>query len=174
MLIKRGAEASLYLETFHNRKVIKKKRHKKNYRLPELDKEIQNQRTRRESQMIHKAKEAGVPTPVIYLVDLDEATIIMEYIEGKTIKYFFDNMAIRNILRLCEYMGRLIGKLHNYGIIHGDLTTSNMILTTRDHRIVFVDFGLSEQTISIISGLIEHSRFTGSKETLIMSLASLS
>ncbi|MEM3745813.1 MAG: Kae1-associated kinase Bud32, partial [Candidatus Bathyarchaeia archaeon] len=86
VLIKKGAEASIYLEDWCGMKVIFKRRHPKKYRIPELDRVIQIQRTKHEPQMIHKAKEAGVPTPIIFMVDLEEATIVMEYVEGKQIK----------------------------------------------------------------------------------------
>ncbi len=145
MLIKKGAEASLYLEEWNGRKVVMKKRLSKRYRLPELDREIQIQRTKHEPQIIHKAKEAGVPTPIIFMVDLKEATIIMEFVEGKQVKQILGELTHEARMKLCRRIGRFIGKLHNNGIIHGDLTTSNMILTPQG-KIVFLDFGLSEQT----------------------------
>jgi len=145
MLIKKGAEASLYLEEWHNRKVILKKRLPKRYRLPELDREIQAQRTRHEPQIIHRAKEAGVPTPIVFMVDTAEATIVMEFVEGKQVKQVLNDLRSEERLDLCRYIGRLIGRLHGDGIIHGDLTTSNMILTPQG-KVVFIDFGLSEQT----------------------------
>jgi TP53 regulating kinase-like protein len=145
MLIKKGAEASLYLENWHGQKVILKKRLSKKYRVPELDKEIQNQRTKHEPQVMHRAKEAGVPTPIVFLVDLEEATIIMEFVEGKQVKQVLNNLPSDERRRLCQRIGELVGKLHNNGIMHGDLTTSNMILTPMD-EVVFIDFGLSEQT----------------------------
>jgi TP53 regulating kinase-like protein len=143
MLIKKGAEASLYLEKWHGRKVIMKRRLPKKYRLPVLDREIQRQRTVREPQFIHRAKEAGVPTPTIFLIDLAEATIIMEFIKGKQVKEILNGLPDEERRRLCRHIGELIGRLHSHGIIHGDLTTSNMILTPYG-KVVFMDFGLSE------------------------------
>lgn len=148
VLIKRGAEASIYLEEWCGRKVIFKRRHPKKYRVAELDRALQIRRTKHEPQMIHKAKEAGVPTPIIFLVDLEEATIIMEFVEGKQIKQILNDLPSEDRVRLCREIGRLVGKLHKSGIIHGDLTTSNMILTPSG-RIVFVDFGLSEQSVDL-------------------------
>ena len=145
MLIKKGAEASLYVEEWHGRKVILKKRHPKQYRVPELDREIQVQRTRHEPQIMHKAKEGGVPTPVIFMVDLSEAVIVMEFVEGKQVKQVLNDLPQEERKRLCSQIGELVGRLHRNGIIHGDLTTSNMILTPSG-KVVFIDFGLSEQT----------------------------
>ncbi|RLI12269.1 Kae1-associated kinase Bud32, partial [Candidatus Bathyarchaeota archaeon] len=83
MLIRKGAEASLYLETWHGRKVILKKRLEKKYRIPELDFTIRTQRTKHEPLIIHKAKKAGIPTPIIYMIDLNSSTIVMEFVKGK-------------------------------------------------------------------------------------------
>jgi len=84
-----------------------------------------------------------VPTPTIYMVDLANSNIIMEYIEGKQIKQVLNDMPWKEKLHLCHQIGLLIGRLHKNGIIHGDLTTSNMILTTFG-KIYLVDFGLGE------------------------------
>jgi len=148
VLIKKGAEANLYLEDWHNRKVIMKRRHPKKYRIPELDLTIRTQRTVHEPHIIHKAKEAGVPTPTIFMVNVADANIIMEFVEGKQIKEVLDNVSKEERLSLCKLIGKLIGRLHKNGIIHGDLTTSNMILTPTG-KVVFVDFGLSERSIEL-------------------------
>jgi TP53 regulating kinase-like protein len=148
VLIKKGAEASLYLEMWHNRKVIMKRRHPKLYRTPILDTMIRSQRTAHEPNIIHQAKEAGVPTPTIFRVDMEEANIVMEFVEGKQVKEVLDTVSKEERLRLSTLIGRMIGRLHKHGIIHGDLTTSNMILTPYD-KIVFVDFGLSERSVEL-------------------------
>lgn len=145
MLIKKGAEANLYLEEWHDRQVILKRRLPKKYRIPELDEQIRSQRTIHEPQAIHRAKEAGVPTPTIFMVDVAEATIIMEFVDGRQVKQVLGGLPLKEKLHLCHHIGTLIGRLHNHEIIHGDLTTSNMILTPHG-TVVFVDFGLSEQS----------------------------
>ena len=77
------------------------------------------------------------------MVDLKDANIIMEHVEGKQIKQVLNEIPQEEKLRICNQIGSMIGRLHKNGIIHGDLTTSNMILTTSG-KIVFVDFGLGE------------------------------
>jgi TP53 regulating kinase-like protein len=143
LLIKKGAEASLFLEDWHGQKVIMKRRLPKKYRLKKLDEEIRLQRTAHEPQIIHKAKEAGVSTPTIFMVDMGDATIVMEFVDGKQVKQILNDLTEMQRLQLCRHIGNLIGRLHSHGIIHGDLTTSNMILT-KYGKVVFVDFGLSE------------------------------
>jgi TP53 regulating kinase-like protein len=148
LLIKKGAEANLYLEEWHNRKVIMKRRLPKKYRIQELDEEIRSQRTVHEPNIIHKAKEAGVPTPTILMVDVAEANIIMEFVDGKQVKQALNGLSPEERLRLSRHIGGLIGRLHKHGIIHGDLTTSNMILKPYG-KVVFVDFGLSERSTEL-------------------------
>lgn len=148
VLIKKGAEASLYLEEWHNRKVLMKRRLTKKYRIVELDNMIRSQRTIHEPQIIHNAKEAGVPTPTIFMVDVAESNIVMEFVEGKQVKEVLDNVSKEERTNICRLIGNMIGRLHKNGIIHGDLTTSNMILTPNG-KIVFVDFGLSERSIEL-------------------------
>ena len=144
-LIKKGAEASLYLADWHRRKVILKKRLPKKYRPSKLDEQIRTYRTIHEPQLMHEAKKAGVPTPIIFLVDLKDSTIVMEFIEGKQVKQLLSEVSKGERERLCVKIGELIGRLHRLGIVHGDLTTSNIILS-RMEKIFFVDFGLGEKT----------------------------
>ena len=142
MLMKKGAEANLYLEDWHGLKVIMKRRLSKKYRIPQLDSEIRHQRTLHESQIIHGAKLAGVPTPSIFMVDTTDATIVMEFIDGTQVKQVLNTLTSVERHDLCCCVGELIGLLHKNGIVHGDLTTSNMILTPSG-KVVFLDFGLS-------------------------------
>ena len=148
VLIKKGAEASLFLEDWHNRKVIMKRRFPKRYRNNALDRMIRSQRTLHEPHIIHRAKEAGVRTPIIFMVNVSDANIIMEFVEGKPVKEVLDYVSPEKRVALSKQIGKLIGRLHKDGIIHGDLTTSNMILTPYG-KVVFIDFGLSERSIEL-------------------------
>jgi len=145
-LVAKGAEAELFLQSlWFGRTVLAKRRAKKKYRPSELDQSILEYRTIHEAEIIHRAKEAGVSTPIIYMVDVPRATIYMQYVEGRVVRRMLDELPEDKRLNLFHRIGVLVGKLHNKGIIHGDLTTSNMILTATD-RIYFVDFGLAELT----------------------------
>lgn len=143
VLLKKGAEANLYLREWYGRKIVVKRRISKKYRLSELDRHIRTYRTIHEPQLMHRAKKAGVPTPTIFLIDVRNAEIYMEYVEGKQLKKILNSMPVKRRWEICGCIGELVGKLHRGGIIHGDLTTSNMILTP-ENRIVLVDFGLGE------------------------------
>lgn len=137
-VIGRGAEAILYLEEGD----LVKERIKKGYRIEELDSRLRKRRTRLESRVLSRAKRAGVPTPTV--VKTEEHKIVMEFIEGERLKELFQKTKKRK--DLAEEVGVLVGKLHSAGIIHGDLTTSNMIF--RD-KIYFIDFGLSFHSQSV-------------------------
>ncbi|MHA1209205.1 MAG: KEOPS complex kinase/ATPase Bud32 [Candidatus Freyarchaeota archaeon] len=139
---RKGAEAYLYKEEWYGREVIVKKREPKSYRVPELDVKLRKDRTIREARLLSDARKAGVPTPMIYFIDLVNTTIIMDFIRGPPIKTIIREMNGEERKRLFTRIGMLIGRLHNFGIIHGDLTTSNMIL--HDSNIFFIDFGLGD------------------------------
>ena len=145
MLIKKGAEAELFLEKWRGLKIIRKARKIKAYRVPRLDLKIRRSRTRREAQIMHKAKLAGVPTPIIFMVDVEATTIIMKYIEGTRVKEILNTLSFEERIKLCRQIGQFIGRLHKNKIIHGDLTTSNMILNEKG-KIFFIDFGLAEHS----------------------------
>jgi TP53 regulating kinase-like protein len=148
-LIKQGAEAKIYAAEFgelyfpwNDEKVIVKDRIPKRYRIGEIDRKLRKERTVREARILHRAKEAGVNCPYVYEVDIRNMRIVMEFIEGKRLKEHLEEVPMDERLSLCREVGRQIGRLHEAGIIHGDLTTSNMIL--RNGRLYLIDFGLAE------------------------------
>ena len=132
-LVKRGAEADIYLSDWHGKKAISKVRAAKPYRHPALDFSVRRQRTVHEASLMSAAKAAGVPAPFVYFVDPDRAEIVMELVEGQIARDVLD-------ARLCRQMGRYAALLHSTNIIHGDLTTSNFIT---GKSLVLLDFGLS-------------------------------
>ncbi|ACJ16197.1 serine/threonine protein kinase [Thermococcus onnurineus NA1] len=148
-LIKQGAEAKIYLAHFEelyfpwdNEKVIIKHRIPKRYRIKEIDEGLRKERTVREARVLHKAKEFGVNCPYVYEVDLRDMKIVMEFIEGERLKELLESVPVEERLNLCREIGRQVGKLHEAGIVHGDLTTSNMIL--RHGKVYLIDFGLAD------------------------------
>jgi Kae1-associated kinase Bud32 len=139
-IIKRGAEAVLYLE---DNQLIKE-RIKKNYRLKEIDEKLRKLRTRKEAKLLNEAKRVGVETPKIFSVDEKGFKIIMEFVDGKRLKEFLNETDDKNRKKVAEELGKAVGLLHKNGIVHGDLTTSNMIL--KDDKIFFIDFGLGDSS----------------------------
>ncbi|NVM01877.1 MAG: Kae1-associated serine/threonine protein kinase [Candidatus Helarchaeota archaeon] len=145
MLIKKGAEAYLYKENWYEKQIIRKFRRPKSYRILELDQQIRTYRTIHEAKLLAEARKVGVPTPIVYQVDIPNTTIIMEFIEGERIKELF--LSSNDSMEICMTIGNLVGRLHNNGIVHGDLTTSNMILSR--NKLFLIDFGLGDFSNSI-------------------------
>ena len=141
-LIKKGAEADLYLIRWRGLRAILKRRKPKPYLQPALDRRIRELRTLREASYLVEAKELGVPTPVVYFVDPFKAEIIMQMIEGPRLKDALLEPAEEDIKKLLELTGRHVARLHEGGLIHGDLTTSNFIIV-RNRNVAFIDFGLA-------------------------------
>ena len=134
-IIFHGAEAIIILD---KDKIIKK-REKKSYRINELDEKIRKLRTRKETKLLEKASKL-IPVPKIIEVNGEE--ILMEFIKGKKISDELGSFSKIWQLRIFRQIGKNIAKLHNSNIIHGDLTTSNMIFNEENNKVYFIDFGL--------------------------------
>jgi len=133
-VIKQGAEAVIKLK---KNKIIKE-RIKKNYRISQIDDKIRKFRTRREGNILKKAIFTNVPE--VYEVDDINMIIEMEYIKGMLLKDFINEKNFEEILKISSTLGGEIAKLHDHDIIHGDLTTTNLII---NDRVYFIDFGLA-------------------------------
>ena len=138
----KGAEAEIYTATYLGREVVKKHRIPKSYRLKEIDKKLRSSRTKEEAKLMIEARKAGVSVPIIYDINLNESILTMEYLEGDRVKELIKKISDDKRRELCILIGRNIARLHNRGIIHGDITTSNMVFL--DGRVYFIDFGLGE------------------------------
>jgi Kae1-associated kinase Bud32 len=128
-----GAEAVL----IHKDGKLIKRRVPKGYRHPELDKKIRTRRTRSEAKLLEKvSKILNVPK----ILKTSDFEIDMEFIKGKKLSENLDKMPLKEQVKICYQIGESIAELHDNDIIHGDLTTSNMILSGK--KIYFIDFGL--------------------------------
>ncbi len=141
-LVAKGAEASLYLEDYYGHPVIRKHRRPKPYRLPQIDAKLRTDRTIREARLLASARHAGVATPIVYQIDVDKATIIMEYIDGQRVKELIPELTKTKRQNLFKEIGKAVARLHQHEVTHGDLTTSNMIQSS-PKVIYFIDFGLA-------------------------------
>ena len=135
-----GAEATVRRIEYLGREAVIKTRSPKGYRHPELDQRLRSSRTKNEARIMAEARKAGVRTPVIYDIDTKECSIIMEYVAGRKAKDVLDDEPAK-AKELCEKIGEAVAKLHNSGIAHGDLTTSNIILMP-DGELCFFDFSM--------------------------------
>lgn len=152
-LVAKGAEANICSDHYLDEEVLLKKRVVKGYRIREIDAYLRRKRTKNEAKLLGEAKRCGVVTPLVYDVDLKESVITMEKVAGNEVKVIFsgeNSMDLSTIKSISRIIGENVARLHDCGIIHGDLTTSNLILRKEGDSVVFIDFGLGK-----ISDLIE-------------------
>jgi len=141
-LIYRGAEAEIYLEEWYGSVAVRKSRIAKPYRVPELDSRIRRSRTLHETNLMHEARKIGVPVPIILHLDQETSSFIMEYVNGPTLKdeLFVIPTEIRRTR--CKELGRLVARMHEGGLVHGDLTISNVL--SNGGKLFLIDFGLGD------------------------------
>jgi len=147
-LLRKGAEANLYEGYWFGKKVIFKHRIKKDYRENILDSIIRAKRTINEGRALIKVKEEGINVPQVYEIDTENAVIIMKYIEGQKLKDLMPKLANSEKIPLFHNIGKQIATLHINGHIHGDITTSNIIIT-EEKQVFLIDFGLHDYSDSI-------------------------
>ncbi len=163
-IIQQGAEAIISL----NKDIITKNRIPKSYRLPLLDEKIRKQRTKREATILTKLQSI---IPVPKLISVKDNKLELEYIKGKKLSESLDNL--KDAVEVCKQIGINLSKIHDNNIMHGDLTTSNMILSEKDNKLYFIDFGLSFTSakpedkavdLHLIKEALEAKHFTHHKE----------
>lgn len=157
--IAQGAEGAVYRVYFLGRDAICKVRFSKKYRHPILDRRLTNRRLTQEARALLRLRKEGLNVPCVYYVDCRTNSIVMEDIKGRSLREFLDSPA--GVVHGCAVMamtGTAIAKMHLADLVHGDLTTSNIIV--RDGRgahvsgsatatipdICVIDFGLSSSS----------------------------
>lgn len=105
--------------------------------------------------------------PAVYAIDEKSGCLSVEWIEGDPVRAALNTYLLQNleadasvdahVKDLMRRVGRAVGRLHQIGVVHGDLTTSNMMLREEkaaeatgkgilDGEIVLIDFGLASQS----------------------------
>lgn len=167
-LITQGAEALLYKTTFLSSTTAAalKVRPAKTWRHPSLDKRLTRQRILAEARVLVKCKKEGVSVPSVFALDWEAGWLVSEWITGPTVKQAIRERDTAQEAELKDLMARIgwtVGTLHQAGMIHGDLTTSNLMLrsasgdatstpsgshSSLEGEIVLIDFGLATQSVS--------------------------
>ncbi|MBD3194238.1 MAG: Kae1-associated serine/threonine protein kinase [Candidatus Lokiarchaeota archaeon] len=147
-VIQKGAEATLYYGHWFDREVIFKQRISKKYRIKEIDKRIRAIRTLNEARALIKVKNYGINVPIVYEIDYSNSTIIMSHITGDKLKNLLRILDKSLIVKYMSKIGVFTARLHIKGHIHGDITTSNIIIT-KNRQLFFIDFGLHEYSDSV-------------------------
>ncbi|CAG2100896.1 unnamed protein product [Medioppia subpectinata] len=151
-IVFRGAECRLWSGVYNGLHVVKKERFVKNYRITELNTKITKERIRAEVRAIMKVKEKspelGPIMPSILFVD--QNNIIMTLIEDSVnvSQYLSDGQSDEVIDSLLVSLGQVIARIHNCGVIHGDLTTSNFMIKPKQNLLIPIDFGLASFSTS--------------------------
>ncbi|KAK4230255.1 EKC/KEOPS complex subunit BUD32 [Podospora fimiseda] len=156
LLITQGAESRLYKSTYltPSTPCALKYRPPKPWRHATLDSRLRKARTTAEAKVLEKCHRQGVPVPAVYGMDITQGWMAIEWIDGIPVRVAInshlnnpqqnDESGIKNLLK---QIGEAIGNLHKIGIIHGDLTTSNMMLNP-ENQVILIDFGLAAQSQS--------------------------
>ena len=182
-VLSQGAEGKIYLTKFLDKLCLVKERFIKQYRVKELDTKLTKSRILNETRNISRASKNGINVPTIYFVNLIERKIYMEYINNgcqlkEILTYIFQlndlNTYEKFLEKIINDLGNMISKLHSNGIVHGDLTPSNIILKIKSNEndennlnsgkdeilklknydyMYLIDFGLSSMTTSNQSGI---------------------
>lgn len=138
--IYQGAEATLTAGLYLGRLAVVKRRQPKGYRIEELEATITRARMRNEARLMRRARVAGVDVPVVLAADPPAQTIVLEYLGRHALRSTYDAMPAARRRATARKAGRAAGLLHKAGVVHGDLTTSNMIV--RGDRLYLIDFSL--------------------------------
>lgn len=143
-----GAESEIFKVKQGEKFFLLKHRPKKPYLLDIIDDLLRDSRTSRECKMLTIVRKLGVPTPAVYALDRANHTLLIDYIEGKQLKEIVNIVPITTVQELCYSFGSLIALLHQGDVVHGDPTTSNVIVDNNS-KLWLVDFGLSEMNATV-------------------------
>ncbi|NXM01560.1 PRPK protein, partial [Tyrannus savana] len=164
-LVQQGAEAHVYRGLFLGRAAVAKLRVPKRYRHPALEERLSRRRMTQEARSLLRCRRAGghgecggIPAPAVYFVDYVTNSIYLEdIVDSVTVQDHIYSVQrsgsdASSLQSLAEKMGELLARMHDEDIIHGDLTTANLLLRPplEELDLVLIDFGLS-----FISGLPE-------------------
>lgn len=168
-LVTQGAEGRLYQTSYLDRAVpcALKYRPPKPWRHPTLDARLTRHRILSEARILARCRREGVRVPAVYALDEAAGWLMLEWIPGLPVRARInealgartaagtpgastvqDNAALRSLM---TRIGAAIGGMHRVGVVHGDLTTSNMMLRPAgedgagplDGEIVIIDLGLA-------------------------------
>jgi TP53 regulating kinase-like protein len=137
---------------------VAKERFSKSYRHKILDERLTKHRCRAEARILEKCLKKGMSVPLVYRTQ--GSVLYLEFIEGPTVRDYLHNLLHQDgsqerVKNMAQYIGDTVGTLHGLGVIHGDLTTSNMmvpsaVVSSSDASVVLtlIDFGLAKNTES--------------------------
>lgn len=158
--VAQGAEGVVYRGKFHGRACIMKVRFPKAYRHRELDRRLTGRRLSAEARTLLRLRKDGIRVPSVYYVNAERGIIVMQEISGRTLRECLDSEPTERGAALMSIAGAVVARMHRAGIVHGDLTTSNLLACSagtanatanagadvegkEESDVVPIDFGLS-------------------------------
>mgnify|MGYP000692206305 CR=1 FL=1 len=129
----KGAEATVTVEGDR----VRKRRKPRAYRHPALDERLRRKRTRGEARLTSQARRAGVPTPLVYDIDLERTQLVFQRVGDCELRAAVTPERVRQV-------ARHLARLHGAGLVHGDPTTRNVRVRTDggEPAVFLIDFGL--------------------------------
>ncbi|CAB76028.1 EKC/KEOPS complex associated ATPase Bud32 [Schizosaccharomyces pombe] len=147
-VVKQGAEAITIKTEFYPGEVcLLKCRPAKRWRHPILDQKLSRKRCLVEARLLAKCHYVGIKCPMLYFIDANRGQIYMEWIDGPCVRDYIREICEceieKKLIPLMKRIGSEVAKMHKNDIVHGDLTTSNMMLESHNNPVpIFIDFGL--------------------------------
>lgn len=151
-LVAQGAEAIVWEMEYMGRRAIVKSRIAKPYRHPQLDAQLRSRRLTQEARVLLRLRKAGIPVPAVYELDTRRASLTMQFVRGDTLKVYLHDAAGSPqrrpaVVALMALTGHMVARMHLLAIVHGDLTTSNLLVDPGESdaspTLWLIDFGLS-------------------------------
>mmetsp|Transcript_10564 Transcript_10564/g.33470 ORF Transcript_10564/g.33470 Transcript_10564/m.33470 type:complete len:263 (-) Transcript_10564:398-1186(-) len=143
--------------------VIVKVRPVKKYRHSKIDEKMRKKRTKGEARVMMSVA-AGAPgkpavagpsalrVPAVLLVADRDGLLVLEDVQKNEqcspLVAVLDSIDAERAARIARQVGEAVAALHDLGVVHGDLTTSNMYLDESDH-ITLIDFGLAFKSTTV-------------------------
>lgn len=144
---RRGAEAVIVDADHLGRQAVRKVRAPRPYRHAALDARLRGERTRDEAALLVAARSAGVAVPVLYDCDRAGTTLTLERVPGRTLREALAADDEATALARLRLLGQAVGRLHDGGATHGDLTSGNVLVPgAAADGLVLIDFGLGQAT----------------------------
>lgn len=140
-----GAEAEVWRGSWMGLPAVRKQRRLRSWRHPDLDDRLGRRRMIAEARLMARLHKSGLNIPVLYDCDLYEQELVMSNVPGLPLIELLNDPSIddETVLQHLRCAGRSIRMLHRQAVVHGDLSTNNIMMTP-DGEAVLIDFGLAK------------------------------
>jgi Kae1-associated kinase Bud32 len=139
-----GAEAEVWLGSWMGQSAIRKQRRNRSWRHPDLDDRLGRRRMIAEARLLVRLYRNGLNVPLLFDCDVVDQQLVMSHIQGRPLIEILNDASIadNDVIDILKNAGQTIRMLHRQAIVHGDLSTNNIIITP-ENEAVLIDFGLA-------------------------------